>query len=228
VLRHELEPHGLEIVTVALDSRGAGAARPWIEAAGATHPSLIDEAHVLDDLLGVVNVPSGTWIDEGGTIVRPPEPAFPTRLVADSIASATLPEDAPPRRRQSLAEARKIRFEPEAYVEGLRDWVTLGARSRLALAPDEVIARSPARSPEVARAAACFELGQHVARRGDRAGAVPHFREALRLQPDNWTHRREAYALLDAGQDPLHVYGSDWLSEVMRMGAENYYPPLDM
>ena len=56
VLRDELHPKGLEIVTVALDARGAAVARPWIEKAMARHPSLIDDSHQLDRL-GVVNVP---------------------------------------------------------------------------------------------------------------------------------------------------------------------------
>ena len=34
VLREELHPKGLEVVTVALDARGAAVARPWIEKAG--------------------------------------------------------------------------------------------------------------------------------------------------------------------------------------------------
>jgi peroxiredoxin len=76
-LREELNPQGLEIVTVALDTGGRQAAGPWIDRARSTHPALIDEAHLLDELLGVVNVPSGVWIDEEGRIVRPPEPAFP-------------------------------------------------------------------------------------------------------------------------------------------------------
>ena len=59
----ELRPQGLEIVTVALDTAGPDAARPYVEAAHPRHPSLIDEAHVLYELLGVVNVPSGVWID---------------------------------------------------------------------------------------------------------------------------------------------------------------------
>ena len=45
VLREELQPKGLEIVTVALDARGAVVARPWIEKAAARHPSLVDESH---------------------------------------------------------------------------------------------------------------------------------------------------------------------------------------
>ena len=213
---------------MALDTRGADAVRASIEAAAPQHPSLIDHAHALDALLGVTNVPSGTWIDEHGVIVRPPEPACPNRIVLESIRDAKLPEDAPPRRHQSLAEARKIRFEPERYVAALRDWVALGASSRFALTPDEVLRRSAPRSREIALAAAHFELGQHLARRGAANDAIPHFREAARLHPDNWTHRRQAWNLLEPGQDPLTAYGTDWLEEVLRIGAENYYPPLDM
>jgi len=69
-LRRELHPHGLEIVTVALDV-DPDQARPFIEQAGAEHPSLVDSGHVLDELFGVVNVPNGVWIDERGMIVRP-------------------------------------------------------------------------------------------------------------------------------------------------------------
>ena len=63
-LRSELHPLGLEVVTVALDTGGIDAARPWIERAKAEHPSLIDQAHVMDALFGIVNVPCGVWIDE--------------------------------------------------------------------------------------------------------------------------------------------------------------------
>ena len=75
-LRSELHPQGLEIVTVALDTAGAEAVRPWVEAAHPDHPSLLDRAHLLDELLGIVNVPTGVWIDEQGMIVRPPEPCI--------------------------------------------------------------------------------------------------------------------------------------------------------
>ena len=198
-------------MTIALDTRGMEAARPWIEAAHAEHPSLIDQAHVVDSLLGIVNVPSGAWIDESGVLVRPPEPASPTRLVADSISSASLPDDAPPRRREALEEAKRIRFEPERYVAALRDWVAHGSRSRFALSPDEVVRRSTPRSRDVALAVAHFELAQHLVRRGHGADAIAHFREALARQPANWTYKRQAWYLIAEGRDPRDVYGSDWL-----------------
>jgi len=78
------------VVSVALDTGGAEAAGPWIDLAKAEHPSLIDEAHLLDELLGIVNVPSGVWIDEQGTIVRPPEPAVPRCMdSASDVSCAT-------------------------------------------------------------------------------------------------------------------------------------------
>ncbi|MBI1802201.1 MAG: hypothetical protein HY259_10820 [Chloroflexi bacterium] len=58
--------------------------------------------------------------------------------------------------------------------------------------------------------------------------AVRQFRDAYRLQPDNWTYKRQAWSLVRAGQTPLEVYGGDWLTDVRKIGAENYYPPLEM
>jgi hypothetical protein len=43
------------VVSVALDTGGVAAAGPWIDRARTTHPALIDQAHLLDELLGVVN-----------------------------------------------------------------------------------------------------------------------------------------------------------------------------
>src|SRR5688500_5595409 len=100
--------------------------------ANAEHPALIDEAHLLDELLGIVNVPSGVWIDEQGTIVRPPEPAFPGRAV---IAELPIPEGAPLRIAEMMREAGKMRIDPRRYVAALRDWVVQGPDSGFALAP---------------------------------------------------------------------------------------------
>ena len=225
-LRSELHPEGLEIVTVALDLAGAEAAGPWIDMAKAEHPALIDQAHLLDELLGIVNVPTGVWIDERGTIVRPAEPAFPGKAV---IAELPIPAEAPPRIAAMMQEASKIRIEPQRYLAALRDWVANGAASAHALDPDEVVARSSPRSADASRAAASFELGQHLHRAGKPEAAVPWFREAHRLQPENWTYKRQAWELVDPiMQGPSDQYEGDWLSDVRKAGAENYYPPVDL
>jgi hypothetical protein len=226
VLRQELRPKGLEIVTVALDVGGEAAAGPWIDLAKPEHPSLIDEAHVLDRELGVVNVPTGVWVDEEGVIVRPPEPAFPGKAV---IAELGLPEGAPARIVEMLTEAAKMRIEPERYAAAVRDWADRGAESRFALAPEEVVERSRPRPPEVSQAAASFELAQSLHRSGHAEDAVPWFREAHRLQPDNWTYKRQAWEFVDPIlQGPSEQYEGDWLSDVRAIGAENYYPLPDL
>ena len=224
-LRAELRPRGLEIVTVALDTGGVAAAGSWIDRARPEHPSLIDEAHVLDELLGIVNVPSGVWVDERGIIVRPPETAYPGR---PRMHDRELRDDAAQRLKDIVAEAKRIRTDGERYLAALRDWVEHGSESRYALDPDEVVARSTPRSRDASRAAAVFELAQHLHRTGFPDDAVPWFREAHRLQPENWTYRRQAWSFDDPLQGPSDKFDSDWLTEIRRVGPENYYPPLEL
>jgi hypothetical protein len=224
-VRTRLHPRGLEVVTVALDTGGAEAAKPFIDAAQPDHPSLLDAAHVVDELFGVVNVPNGTWIDEQGTIVRPAEPAFPGRNpVLDRFAELDV-STLPPDMAGIMAEVKKIRTDPEGYLAMLVDWVEHGPASRYALEPAEVIARSQPRSRDQAAAAAHFELGQHLHREGRIEAAQRHWREAHRLQPDNWTYRRQAWNLVSpVVQGPTDVYDSCWIEDVKKIGAENYYP----
>jgi peroxiredoxin len=224
-LREELNPQGLEVVSVALDTEGGSAAGRWIDKAKTTHPALIDEEHLVAEQLGVVNVPSGIWIDEYGMIVRPPEPAFPWRPRQPSEQRLA---ELPALTAEQLREARKIRIEPEPCVAALRDWVRRGERSPHALSSHDVVARSQARDHRHSRAAACFELGQYLQRAGDPGCAVAWFREAHRLAPQNWTYKRQAWSLADPLQGPTDTYDSDWLTDVRTIGAENYYPPLDL
>jgi hypothetical protein len=225
-LRTELHPRGLEIVTVALDV-DPEAARPFIEQAGAQHPSLIDSAHVVDELFGIVNVPNGVWIDEEGGIVRPAEPTHPGRNpINDSFRKIDL-STVPPDVAEMLTEARKIKSDPDLTVAMLRDWVERGAESPYALAPDEVIRRSHPRSTTEATAAAEFELGQYLHRNGDHDAAIPHWRAAHRLHPDNWTYKRQAWNFEDpVRQGHTDVYDSSWFEDIKQIGAENYYPPI--
>jgi len=174
-------------------------------------------------LFGFVNVPNGVWIDEDGVLVRPAEPAWPPRETNDK-KYADVPADTPQQMKDMLAEARKIVTDPDGYVAAVRDWVEHGARSRFALSPDEVVARSQPRPPEHARAAAAFELAQHLWRRGHRDDAPRWIREAHRLHPDNWTYNRQAWAFADPLQGPTELYDSDWLRDIRAVGAENYYP----
>jgi len=225
-LRERLHPNGLEVVTVALDV-DADEARPFIEQVHPTHPSLIDQAHVCDELFGFVNVPNGVWIDEEGMIVRPAEPAMPgTNDFTESFRTIDL-STLPPDVADILREARKIRSEPDKYVAMIEDWVAHGADSVYALDPDEVVRRSQPRSSAEATAAAEFELGQWLHRNGDHAAAIPHWREAHRLFPENWTYKRQAWNFEDPmRQGHTDAYEGSWYEDIRKIGAENYYPEI--
>lgn len=224
-LRDELHPAGFELLTVSLDSTGGRWSGRWIEAAAPTHPSLIDADHRLDRLFGVTNVPSGIWIDEEGVVVRPPETAFPGR---PAYRDQPVQQVDDPYVTESLAESRKIRADYKRYPAALRDWVARGAESRFALDPATAVERAGRRTEEAALAAAHFELGRHLLELGNQERAVFHFRSAHRLQPLNWTYKRQAWSLADRRQGPTEHYEGDWLNDVRKVGAENYYPPPDL
>jgi hypothetical protein len=165
------------------------------------------------------------WVDERGVIVRPPEPAFPWR---PREPSEELLAQLPSLAAEQLREAQNIKIEPERYLAALRDWVANGERSEFALSEDEVVGRSAGRDIDRSQAAASFELGQHLQRTGHPEDAAHWFREAHRLQPENWTYKRQAWSLADPLQGPTDAYDSDWLSEVRELGPENYYPPVEL
>jgi hypothetical protein len=231
-LRDELQPTNTEVVTVALDTGGAAAAKPFVDMAAAQHPSLLDEAHVLDELLGIINVPMAVWIDEHGVLVRP---AHAAHIQVSAFREAPIPEGLPERIRDTLVEVKKMKADPEGYRAALGDWASNGASSRYAMTPDQVIAASQPRPADHARAIASFELGQHLWRTGARDDAVRWFREAHRLHPENWTYKRQAWTFAttkegepsDLLQGPTVLYDGNWLDDIRRQGAEHYYPPFD-
>jgi hypothetical protein len=233
-LRTQLHPRGLEIVTVGLDTVGADACRPFIEAANPAHPSLIDRHHAMAELFGVVNIPNSVWIDEEGTIVRPAEAAPPPRREERPAPTGEIPG----RFGAIMNEASKIRTDADAYHSALHDWVEHGSDSPFALSPDEVVARSQPRDADAALGTAHFELATHLETAGHHAAAVLHFREAHRLVPDNFSYKRQAWSL-EPGADGAFArfwqgpsdddpaawpYEGDWLTDVREFGAENYYP----
>jgi hypothetical protein len=221
-----VSPLGVDIVTVALDT-DVEAARPFHDAAPATHPSLVDPGHQLVAHFGMTNVPFAIWIDEDGTIVRPAEVAFAPRPPNDERRDqlsfvAQLPE-----RQRTIIEGMTANIgDTERYAAAVRDWADRGAASPYVLAEAGVIERSRPRPPEFGLAAAHFELAQHLHRSGFERDAVPHFTEAHRLDPTNWSYHREALSLVDPEWGP--VYERDMLSEVEAVGIETFYPALDM
>ncbi len=251
-LRNELVGAGVEIVTVSLELDGPEASRPFIEAAHAEHPSLLDPMHKLDALFGVVNIPNVIWIDEDGVIVRPPEPGWPGRseypesmrkMLAErarQAAAASSDSDAAKPAAPNLASILQGGQDRGAYPDAIRDWAQHGTQSQYAMTPDEVVVSSQPRGIDASRAAAHFELANHLWRT-NRDAAIRHFNECHRLQPDNWTYKRQAWSLIgneqsDGGelgrfnQVPLPGEESDWPfasnfnADVAALQPGQYYP----
>jgi len=154
-------------ITVALD-RGQDA-RPFIESAGATHPSLIDESHRTAELYHIVNVPTLIWIDESGMICRPHDSQYAT----DTFTAFHKKLSAP-------------------YLDMIRDWVHTDAG---VMTPDEVRTHQPipddaAQLARVERAIAWHLLDDDRAEAAER-----HFDRAAALAPKDWTIQRGSMPL---------------------------------
>jgi hypothetical protein len=53
---------------VAIDAQGAEMARPFVESAGATFPTVVDRNNLLSRIYGFKAIPNALFIDEGGSI----------------------------------------------------------------------------------------------------------------------------------------------------------------
>jgi hypothetical protein len=188
------------------------------------------------------------WIDERSTIVRPPEPGWPgTRQELPRALGESLPRmgrarqaPAPPADGPGLGAVLSSGQDRATYADAIRDWVDKGAESEYALSPAEVVARSQPRPMSASEGAAHFELANHLWREGRRDLAVAHFNECHRLQPDNWTYKRQAWSLVGSeavggefgrfAQAPLEGHEADWpftsdfQSDVLALGEGEYYP----
>lgn len=197
-LYNELKDKNFEIVSIAQDTGGLKDALPWITAAKAGYTTLIDDKHIVTQLYNMVNVPTAVWINEKGIIVRPPEVAY-----ADNRFKSMHGVDA------------------GEYLSAIRDWVAKGEKSEFVLGEAEMRSRLKTQTPERSLADAEFALGEYLYKDGKGPDAIPHFKEAQRLSPDNWNYKRQAWALSDAQRD----YGTTFWDEVKKLNGKPYYEP---
>jgi len=218
----QLKDKNFEIVSVAQDTGGVKDAVPWIDplkyaeskpdfpkeslerarqTGPLTYTVLIDEKHLVSRLYNMVNVPTGVWINEQGRIVRPNEVAF----VDDRFKNFTGMDSAP-------------------YLNALKDWVEKGDKSAFVMSEERLREKLAANDPSVALASAEFGLGEQLYKSGHAAEAVPHFKEAQRLNPKSWNYKRQAYALTSEKD-----YGTTFRDEVQKNGGSKvYYPPPEL
>ncbi len=158
------------VITIAFD-KDPDDARPWIEKAKPTHPSLIDSRHVVADLYNMVNVPTVVWIDEEGKIVRPNDAVY-----ANNIWQKYSGLDAEP------------------HKQALRAWVKEG---KLPFDPDRArdLTHVPTEEHQLARAE--YMVGRWLFERGKKEAAKPHFERGGELAPHDFTIRRGTMPMRD-------------------------------
>ncbi|MCW5968612.1 MAG: TlpA family protein disulfide reductase [Blastocatellales bacterium] len=194
----ELKGKNFEIISIAQDTGGIKDAGPWIAAAKPDYTVLVDTQHLVTRLYDMVNVPTAVWINEQGRIVRANEVAYVDDRYK-GMHGISAPE----------------------YLDAIRDWTKKGDRSEFALSETEVKARLAPQNPDWARAAAEFGLAEHLYRAGKQEASIRHYKEAQRLNPENWNYKRQAWALSDAERD----YDTNFMKEVQKLNGKPYYKP---
>ena len=197
------------VLAVALDEPEA--ARPWIEAAKASYPCLIDRDHLVADLYNLVNVPQAVWIDEAGRVVRPAETAgSDDAFRSTNRETGVVPPDLLEKRARTKTR----------YFAAVRDWVRRGVDSIHVLRDSEVAAALSLPGGSIAEAHAHFRLGRYLLRAGSEEEAREHMERASGLHPDSWAMWRQA-----APKDPRgFASGPAFLARVDALGDKPYYP----
>lgn len=194
-IHEELSPEGLVVLTVALD-RSADDARPYIEAANATHPSLIDTEHRVADLYNMVNVPTVVWIDEAGRIARPQD----VHYVSSDFSSIT-------------------HFHPRKPLAALRAWV----RGEAPAYTGDVLADTKVPTDTDQQARAAFAVAWWLSQQGRTDAAERWFVRAGELAPHDFNIRRGSMPIrgIDPSGPKFYEMVTDWAQQ-----GKPYYLPL--
>jgi hypothetical protein len=235
-LNEELRAHGVLVVTICLEVDPTRADK-WLDAVGPDDfenggmLNLIDSTHATAATLGLINVPMAMWVEADGTIVRP---AHHCPVSASPFAGKPVPEGLPPRmagRVELLAERPDRHAE---YLAALRDWAANGTSSSWSLGADAAATASGIKTADHAMADAEFALGEYLMRTYGHDAAVPHWREAHRLHPENLGYKRQAWSLItteagadvDLVQEDTGPYDGNWLDDCRDIGMAVLYPEL--
>ncbi len=173
-LYEELGDSGFVPVTVALD-RSADDARPFIDKARPTHPSLIDTEHRVAHLYGMINVPTVVFIDEAGRIARPSAMEYGTDMFKQFHGRESAP-----------------------FLAAVRAWVRSGKSD---VPAEQIAKRTVPPTPDEELARAEFSLAWRLHQQGQVEAAERHFVRAGELSPNDWTIRRGSMPI--RGKNPM-------------------------
>ncbi len=200
-LHHELaEAEALPFTVFGvMADRDRGDALPWIEAAGASYPIVIDTHHRVPELYNMFNVPTIVWIDEEGRIARPNDVAV-----------------------MNPGGAKLVRVDPDAYLERVRAWARgeAPALSSEERARELMRERLPTTGEQRARAE--FALGQWLWERGRSEAAARHFESATELAPADIMIQRGTMRM--RSMDPMGPAYGPIAAGIAKRGFRLYRP----
>lgn len=192
----ELKDDGFVVITVAFE-KDVEDARPWIEKAKPTHPSLIDTRHLLADLYNMVNVPTVVWIDEEGKIVRPNDVAYANNIWKQYSG-----------------------LDCEPHKAALRAWVKEGEAP---FSPERIreLTQPPTEEHQLARAE--YMVGRWLFEQGKKEAAEPHFERGGELAPHDFTIRRGTMLMRDMNPAGPEFFK---MTKAWHKAGKKYYHPL--
>ena len=162
----ELKSENFEIISVAQDTGGEEAAGYIFDDANVSYTAIIDVNHQISSLYNLVNVPSGVWIDEQGSIMRINEGTY-------------------------AKEHMNGAWGTNDYVPIVRDWVKKGADSEYVWDRDKVRESIVQRTPEAERAQPAFRLGGYYFTNDNDEKAEQYWTMAQELDPTSWNYLRQ-------------------------------------
>lgn len=188
------------VLAVAVDE-SVDVVAPWVDAANATYPVLIDADHTFVDAYGIRNVPTVLWIDEDDRIVRPNAPEFGNDQFIEFHGQPSAP-----------------------HLAALERWILQGEKPYAS--DDAVRAAQFLPDADQQAALAAYRLAVELWRSGQTALAEAHFARAGELAPYDFTIRRGSMPL--RGQDPFGQPFFELYREWEAVGRPYYTEPVPL
>ena len=153
----------------------------------------------MTSLYGLINVPAAVWIDERGSIVRPPEIAWSKQWSFGDIVAGD-----------------------DRYADAIRDWVENGQDSVYVFSKEELLQRLAGSGEDRPRADAHFKLAVWLHGAGETEAAARHWQRAQVLDPDNWNYHRQEWSF------DRSTASQKFRAKYEELRGKPYYAPPDL
>ena len=180
-----------------MDAQGGKAAAPYVQAAHATYPALVDADNGLGTLFGFTVVPNGVFIDERGVLRKVFQGDFevssPQTIAAVEafLVEPTATGVVKSRKAPTLSDLEKQAQSGKAEAQiALADAYN---RLKRYAAAEKAYRRALQEYPK--NVAALFGVGVALLNQGHKGEAVASWRSALKLAPDNYVIRKQIWAI---------------------------------